>query len=194
VNLVTPGLFARFPDAGSFAEADQDEVELLIQSTGFFRNKSKNIILCCQQIVERHGGQVPATMEELVALTGVGRKTANVVLGNAFGVPGIPVDTHVGRLSQRLGLTTNTDPVAIEHDLAALLPKKEWTPFGHRMIYHGRQVCQARRPLCESCSLAKVCARVGVDQPPFPLTPQPPLPHRGEGESETLLPLLRKSS
>jgi endonuclease-3 len=162
VNQVTLALFARYPDADAFAAADPAELEALIQSTGFFRNKAKNILLCCQQLVERHGGVVPANMEELTALAGVGRKTANVVLGNAFGVPGIPVDTHVGRLSQRMGLTNHTDPVLIESDLAALLPKSAWTAFGHRMIYHGRAVCHARKPLCESCGLAAVCARRGV--------------------------------
>jgi endonuclease-3 len=162
VNLVTPALFARYPGAAAFAQADQAELERLIQSTGFFRNKARNIILCCRQLVERHGGQVPATMEELVPLPGVGRKTANVVLGNAFGTPGIPVDTHVGRLSQRLGLSTEADPVKIERDLMALLPKKEWTLFAHRMIFHGRQVCHARKPLCGECSLAPLCPRRGV--------------------------------
>jgi endonuclease-3 len=166
VNQVTPGLFARFPDAFAFAAADQAEVEALIQSTGFFRNKARNIITCCRQLVEKHAGEVPRSMDELVPLAGVGRKTANVVLGNAFGVPGLPVDTHVGRLSQRMGLTRATDPVRIEHDLAALIPKREWTAFGHRMIFHGRQVCHARRPQCEGCGLASACAKVGVKIPP----------------------------
>ncbi len=134
VNRVTPALFARYPDAAAFADADRAELERLIQSTGFFRNKARNIQLCCSRIVEKHGGQVPATMEELTSLPGVGRKTANVVLGNAFAVPGIPVDTHVGRLSRRMGLTVHADPVKIERDLMALIPRKEWTMFGHRMI------------------------------------------------------------
>lgn len=163
VNLITPALFARYPDVAAFATAELPELEAMVQSTGFYHNKAKNIILCSQQIVERHDGKVPATMEELVALAGVGRKTANVVLGNVFGVPGIPVDTHVGRLSQRMGLTEHTDPVRIEQDLAALLPERDWTKFGHRMIYHGRQVCHARRPLCESCALVQTCAQVGVE-------------------------------
>jgi endonuclease-3 len=162
VNLVTPALFARYPDAQAFATARRKELEKLIKSTGFFRNKAKNIIRCCKELVKRFGGEVPATMEDLVPLTGVGRKTANVLLGNAFAVPGIPVDTHVGRLSQRLGLTTHTDPVKIERDLMSVLPKKGWTDFGHRMIYHGRQVCFARKPACEKCGLARLCPRAGL--------------------------------
>jgi len=162
VNMVTPALFARYPDARAFAAAKPRELEQMIHSTGFFRNKARNIIACCRELVEKHGGEVPATMEELVPLPGIGRKTANVILGNAFGVPGIPVDTHVNRLSRRMGLTEATDPVKIEHDLAGLVPKKDWTMFGHRMIFHGRQVCHARKPLCEQCTLAEVCPRVGV--------------------------------
>ena len=162
VNLVTPALFARYPDAAAFANADRSELERLIQSTGFFRNKAHNIQLCCQALVANHDGQVPSTMEELTPLPGVGRKTANVVLGNAFAVPGIPVDTHVGRLSRRMGLTVQTDPVKVELELMKLIPKKEWTMFGHRMIHHGRGVCHARRPLCEECSLATFCPKIGV--------------------------------
>jgi endonuclease-3 len=162
VNMVTPALFARYPDAAAFANADQAELERMIQSTGFFRNKAKSIIACCKQIVEKHGGQVPATMEELTPLTGVGRKTANVILGNAFGIPGITVDTHVGRLSRRMGLTTEEDPEKVERTLMELIPKKEWTMFSHRMIYHGRQVCQARKPNCKGCALNKICPRVDV--------------------------------
>src|SRR5262245_15473877 len=143
VNMVTPALFARYPDAAAFAEANPSELERMIQSTGFFRNKAKSIIACCKQIVEMHGGQVPGTMEELNPLPGVGRKTANVILGNAFDVPGITVDTHVGRLSRRLGLTKEEPPEKVERDLMELIPKKEWTMFSHRMIYHGRQVCHA---------------------------------------------------
>jgi endonuclease-3 len=164
VNQVTPALFARYPDANAFAAADPAELEKMIKSTGFFRNKAKNIIACCRQLVELHGGEVPRTMEELVPLAGVGRKTANVILGNAYGVPGIPVDTHVGRLSQRMGLSLHADPVKIERDLMALIPRKEWTMFGHRMIFHGRQVCHARKPLCEECALAPFCPRQGVDR------------------------------
>jgi endonuclease III len=162
VNMVTPALFARYPDAAAFAAADRTELERMIQSTGFFRNKARNIQLCCRAIVEKHGGQVPSTMAELTPLPGVGRKTANVILGTAFGVPGIPVDTHVRRLSRRMGLTVHTDPVKIERDLMKLIPKKEWTMFGHRMILHGRQVCHARAPRCDDCVLAKLCPKIGV--------------------------------
>ena len=164
VNQVTPALFARYPDAFAFATADRAELEELIKSTGFFRNKAKSIIACCKQLMDLHGGEVPRTMEELVPLPGVGRKTANVILGNCFGVPGIPVDTHVGRLSQRMGLSVYSDPVKIERDLMDLVPRKEWTMFGHRMIFHGRQVCYARKPLCDSCALAKLCPRHGLDE------------------------------
>lgn len=163
VNRVTPALFTRYPDARALAEADQDELEKMIQSTGFFRNKAKNLIACCRQLLELHGGEVPRTMEELVPLPGVGRKTANVLLGNAFDVPGIAVDTHVGRLSQRMGLSEHSDPEKIERDLMGLIPRKEWTMFTHRMIFHGRQVCHARKPLCEECQLAALCPRQGVD-------------------------------
>jgi endonuclease-3 len=165
VNLVTPALFARYPDAAAFARAKPGELQKLIQSTGFFRNKARNIIACCQQLVEQHGGQVPATMEELVPLTGIGRKTANVILGNAFATPGIPVDTHVARLSQRMGLTTETHPVKIERDLMQLIPRKDWTDFGHCMIFHGRQVCHARNPNCDQCTLSRLCPKIGVNVP-----------------------------
>jgi endonuclease-3 len=162
VNLVTPALFQKYPDAKAFAEAAPHELERAIQSTGFFRSKAKNILSCCRRLVEEHGGEVPATMEELVRLAGVGRKTANVILGNAFGVPGIPVDTHVGRLSRRMALTTHTDPEKVEHDLMRLIPTREWTDFGHRMIFHGRQVCHARKPDCAGCVVCDLCPRVGV--------------------------------
>lgn len=165
VNLVTPALFRRYPDVHSFANADPKELEKMIQSTGFFRNKTKNIIACCRRIIEHHHGQVPNTLEELVKLPGIGRKTANVVLGNAFGVPGITVDTHVGRLSRRLGLSKHQDPVKVEHDLMKVLPKKMWTSFSHRLIFHGRQVCHSRKPLCEDCTLSKQCPKVGVPKP-----------------------------
>ena len=163
VNLVTPALFARYPDAQAFADADIAELETMIQSTGFFRNKAKNIQGCCQALVRDHGGEVPGSMEALVPLPGVGRKTANVVLGNAFGVPGITVDTHVGRLSNRLGFTKNTDAVKIESDLMELVPEKDWTIFSHRTIFHGRQVCHSRKPMCDACTLANLCPKVGVD-------------------------------
>lgn len=162
VNLVTPALFGRFADAAAFAKADRDELEQLIKSTGFFRNKARNIQECCRAIVAEHGGEVPDSLEILVALPGIGRKTANVVLGDAFGVPGITVDTHVGRLSRRIGLTTHTDPVKVEHDLMKLIPKKEWTSFSHRMIFHGRQVCFARKPNCDGCLLKTFCPKIGV--------------------------------
>jgi endonuclease-3 len=164
VNQVTPALFARYPDAAAFANARPAELEQAIQSTGFFRNKARSILECCKLLVAEHGGNVPGTMEELVRLPGIGRKTANVLLGNSFGVPGITVDTHVGRLSRRLGLTEETDPEKVERDLMGLIPKKEWTNFSHRMIFHGRQVCHARSPRCDDCGLAKVCPRVGVQQ------------------------------
>jgi endonuclease-3 len=162
VNIVTPSLFARYRDAKAFANANPRELEAAIQSTGFFRNKAKSIIAACKQIVERFRGDVPGSMEELVHLPGVGRKTANVILGNAFGIPGITVDTHVGRLSRRMGLTTHTDPVKVESDLMRLIPKKEWTMFSHRMILHGRRICQARKPQCDACVLNKVCPKICV--------------------------------
>jgi endonuclease III len=162
VNLVTPALFARYPSAQAFASAAPHELETAIQSTGFFRNKARNIISCCKMLVEKHGGEVPPTIEDLVPLAGIGRKTANVILGNAFGVPGITVDTHVGRVSRRLGLTAETDPEKVERDLMRLIPKKDWTMFSHRTIFHGRQICHARRPACGACALAKICPKIGV--------------------------------
>jgi endonuclease-3 len=164
VNLITPALFARYPDARAFAAADLRELEQYVKSTGFFRNKARNIQACCQALVEKHGGQVPATLEDLVPLQGVGRKTANVILGNAFDVPGITVDTHVGRLSRRMGLTRHEDPVKVEHDLMALVPRKDWTLFSHHLILHGRRVCNARKPDCASCVVKKLCPRVGVKE------------------------------
>jgi endonuclease-3 len=163
VNMVTPALFARYPDAKAFAAAETAELETMIQSTGFFRNKARNIQECCRRLVADFGGKVPSTLEELVGLPGIGRKTANVILGNAYDVPGITVDTHVGRLSRRMGLTTHTDPHKVELDLMKLIPRKEWTMFSHRMIFHGRQVCFARKPNCAGCTLAKVCPKIGVD-------------------------------
>ena len=157
VNMVTPGLFKRFPDARAFAEAEPAELEELIRSTGFFHNKARNIIGCCQALVMRHGGKVPADLEQLVALPGVGRKTANVVLGNAFGIPGVVVDTHVTRLSQRLGLTSQEDPNKIEIDLMELVPRDKWTLVAHLLIEHGRRVCNARAPRCAACVLGDLC-------------------------------------
>ena len=162
VNVVTPALFAKYPDAAAYANADLRKLETLIRPTGFFRNKAKSIQGCCRILVEKHGGQVPRTIEELVALPGVGRKTANVVLGNAFETPGITVDTHVGRLSRRLGFTKHEDAVKVEHDLMALFPKKDWTIASHRLIFHGRQICFARKPKCDECALAKLCPKIGV--------------------------------
>lgn len=162
VNRITPALFARFPTAHDFAVADQAEVERLVHKAGFFRSKAANIIASCRLLVAHHGGEVPASMDELVRLPGVGRKTANVVLGNSFGIPGLPVDTHVGRLSQRMALTVHTDPVKIEADLNALVPREQWTLFSHRMIFHGRQVCHSRKPACETCTLAPHCPKVGT--------------------------------
>jgi endonuclease-3 len=165
VNIVTKDLFKNYPDAEAFAAAKVSDLERAVQTTGFFRNKAKNIKACCSELVAHHGGEVPQDLETLVKLAGVGRKTANVVLGTAFGIPtGVVVDTHVGRLSKRLGLTTHNDPVKIERDLMAILPKREWVDFAHRMIAHGRQVCVARKPRCSICPLADVCPRIGVKE------------------------------
>lgn len=162
VNKVTPILFARFPDAPTMADAEAAELEAIIKPTGFYHNKAKNIIACAQTLVNDHQGQVPNTLEALTSLPGVGRKTANVVLGNAFDTPGMVVDTHIGRLSRRLGLTKNTDPVKVEHDLMKLFPPTEWTILGHRLIFHGRQVCDARKPKCGECTMREFCPKVGV--------------------------------
>jgi len=163
VNLVTPALFARYPTAKAYATADLRELESYIQSTGFFRAKAKNIQAACEKLVDDYGGEVPNNLDALVKLPGVGRKTANVVLGDCFGVPGITVDTHVGRLSRRLGLTSHSDPAKVEQDIMELLPAKDWVMFNHRMITHGRQVCFSRKPDCEHCALAKICPKIGVE-------------------------------
>jgi endonuclease-3 len=165
VNIVTPALFARYKTAADFAASKPEELEEYIKSTGFFRNKAKNIRAACQAIVEQHGGQVPGTLEDLIKLPGVGRKTANVILGNAFQTPGITVDTHVGRLSRRLGLTKLDDPVKVEFALMEIVPQSDWTNFSHLLILHGRNICFARKPLCESCVLAEVCPKIGVRNP-----------------------------
>lgn len=157
VNQVTPALFARYGDPASMASADRDELEGLIRSTGFFRAKAESLLGLSRDIVERYDGEVPARLRDLTTLRGVGRKTANVVLGNAFGVPGITVDTHMGRLARRLGLTVNEDPVAVERDLMALLERREWTLFSHRVIFHGRRRCKARKPECGACEIAALC-------------------------------------
>ncbi len=158
VNLVTPALFARYPDARALARGPQDDVEALIRSTGFFRNKAKNLIAMAQAVVARHGGRIPDTMEALRALPGVGRKTANVVLGNAFGRnEGVTVDTHVGRIARLLRLTAEDDPEKVEQDLMTLFPQDRWTLLSHLLISHGRAVCVARRPRCDACVLAADC-------------------------------------
>lgn len=165
VNVVTRDLFRKYRSAADYARAETSELERDIQSTGFFRNKAKNIQGCARRLVEEHGGQVPADMEALVQLPGVGRKTANVVLGTAFGIAsGVVVDTHVSRLAQRMGLTRQKDPVKIEEDLMRLLPAEEWIAFSHRLILHGRRVCGARKPLCDVCPLTDICPRIGVSE------------------------------
>jgi len=164
VNLATPELFARWPDAAALAAADPTEVEDVLRPTGFFRAKTRAVIGIGQALVERFGGEVPRRIEDLVTLPGVGRKTANVVLGNAFGVPGITVDTHVQRLSHRLGYTTSEDPVVIEAELGALLERREWTMASHRLIFHGRRTCFARRPACGACPVAALCPSAGVGE------------------------------
>ncbi len=157
VNMTTPALFKRYPDARALAEADPAEVEKMIQATGFFRAKTKSIIGCCQALLERFDGEVPPRMEDLVTLPGVGRKTANVVLGVAFALPGLAVDTHVTRLSGRLGLTRQKDPVKIEAEVCRMLPPQKWSDFGLRLIMHGRRVCNARKPDCPACVLNDFC-------------------------------------
>ena len=158
VNIVTKSLFRKYPNPTAFAAAAQPAMERDIRQTGFFRNKAKAVIAASKSIMENHGGEVPRTMEELTALPGVGRKTANVVLGNAFNLPvGVVVDTHVTRVSGRLGLTAHSDPVKIEQDLMKLIPQKEWTIFSHRLIAHGRKICVARKPKCRECFLNDVC-------------------------------------
>lgn len=169
VNIVTKSLFRKYPTPEAFANASQVEMETDVKQTGFFRNKAKAVIACSKALVEKHGGEVPRTMEELTALPGVGRKTANVVLSNAMNTPvGIVVDTHVTRVSGRLGLTSNADPEKIEQDLMPLLPRSEWTAFGHRIIYHGRETCIARKPNCPDCVVNDLCPSADLataDQP-----------------------------
>jgi endonuclease-3 len=161
VNMVTPVLFSRYRTAADYAAADRDEVEKIIQSTGFFRAKTTSLIGLGQALCDRFGGEVPPRLRDLVTLPGVGRKTANVVLGNAFGVPGITVDTHFFRLARRFGWTTQDDPVKIEHEVGALIPRSEWTMLSHRLIWHGRRMCHARRPACGVCPLARLCPAYG---------------------------------
>jgi endonuclease-3 len=162
VNLTTPALFARYRSALDYARADRAELEELIRPTGFYRNKATALIRLGQQLVERFDGEVPHTMAELVSLPGVGRKTANVILGNAFGVPGITVDTHFGRLVRRWRWTEETDPVKVEHAVGDLIERNQWTLLSHRVIFHGRRVCHARRPACGVCVLARDCPSYGL--------------------------------
>jgi endonuclease-3 len=162
VNLVTPVVFAKYRTAADYAAADRAELESLIQSTGFFRAKTNALIGLGQALVERFDGEVPGRLKDLVTLPGVGRKTANVVLGNAFGVPGITVDTHFGRLVRRFGWTTEEDPVKVEHLIGALFPKKDWTMLSHRLIFHGRRRCHAKKPACGACPVAQWCPSYGA--------------------------------
>jgi endonuclease-3 len=157
VNRVTPALFARYPTPQALAAADPVELESIIRSTGFFRAKARNLIGMARTVTERFGGEIPRTLDDLVTLPGVGRKTANVVLGNAFGVPGLTVDTHFGRLVRRFGWTREKDPVKVEFAVAALFPRRDWTRLSHELIWHGRRICHARRPECGICPLARLC-------------------------------------
>jgi endonuclease-3 len=162
VNRLTPALFARLPNARAFAECDIKELQRLIKPSGFYKSKAKNLRACCTELVNRFGGEVPTALDDLVTLPGVGRKTANVVLGHAFGTPGVTVDTHVGRLTRRLGLTRHKDPVKVELALAEIVPQEEWLHFSGRLIMHGRKVCRSRKPRCEKCALADLCPKIGV--------------------------------
>jgi endonuclease-3 len=165
VNLVTADLFKKYRSAADYARAPQPELEQAIKTAGFFRNKAKSLKSCCQALVEKHGNQVPRTMEELTQLGGVGRKTANVVLGNAYGINcGVVVDTHVARLSQRLGLTRETGPEKIEQELMKLVPQEQWTMFSHWLIWHGRRRCSARSPDCAGCEIKALCPRLGLPE------------------------------
>ncbi len=161
VNLVTPTLFARYPTAADYAGSDRDELEKILHPTGFYRAKANSLIGLGQALCDRFGGEVPAKLKDLVTLPGVGRKTANVVLGNAFGIPGITVDTHFGRLARRFHWTTDTNPVKVEAQVATLIPRRDWTDLSQRMIWHGRRVCFARRPACGACGLALLCPSFG---------------------------------
>jgi endonuclease-3 len=174
INTITPALFAKYPDPASLAAADQTELEQLIFKSGFFRNKAANLLAMMRKVVADYGGELPRTMEELCALPGVGRKTANVVLGNAMGIAsGIVVDTHISRVAPRLGLTVQHDPVKIENELMALVPKDQWIAFGNRMIHHGRYICLAQKPLCDQCPLAPLCPSAFADVPPPKPKPTP---------------------
>jgi endonuclease-3 len=162
VNMVTPVVFAKYPSAADYAAADRAELEKMIQSTGFFRAKTTSLIALGQALCDRFGGEVPRKLDDLVTLPGVGRKTANVVLGNAFGVPGITVDTHFGRLARRFGWTKNGQPDKVEREVGALFPKSEWTMLSHRLIWHGRRVCHSRRPACGACGIGRLCPSFGL--------------------------------
>ena len=176
VNMVTPVLFARYPTVESLARARQEDVEEIIKSTGFFRNKAKSIIAMAGALADSHGGEVPSVMDTLVTLPGIGRKTANVILGNAFNMnEGVVVDTHVGRLATRLGLTSATDPVKVEQGLMRLFPREQWTMLAHLLIFHGRRVCDAKKPRCAECTLADICPSSGIGNGP---------PKAGKGNRE----------
>jgi endonuclease-3 len=164
VNMVTPALFAKYPDAAAYAGADRAELEDMIRSTGFFRAKADSLLKLGARLVEDFDGKVPNRLDQLVTLPGVGRKTANVVLGNAFGIPGITVDTHFGRLVRRFGWTEETDPVKVEHAVGALFEKKDWTMLSHRVIFHGRRTCHSRRPACGACPVAGDCPSYGIGE------------------------------
>jgi endonuclease-3 len=171
VNTVTPALFERFAGPGALAAASPEDVEPLIRRAGMSRQKSRTLVRLAAQVLDQFAGAVPATMEELITLPGVGRKTANVVLGNAFSIPGLPVDTHVTRVSGRLGLTKSTDPAVIEAELTAMLPPAEWTMASHRLIFQGRYVCHARRPACRECTITALCAAAELTVPGGPTRP-----------------------
>ena len=164
VNQITPLLFARYPDARRMAEADPVELEAILKPTGFFRAKARNLLALCTRLVDEYDGEVPGRLADLVTLPGVGRKTANVVLGNAFGIPGITVDTHFGRLARRFGWTESDDPVRIESDVAELFEPKDWTMLSHRVVFHGRRVCHSRKPACGACAVANWCPSYGMGE------------------------------
>ncbi len=181
VNQVTPDLFCKYPNAAAFTELEQAEIEEAIRPTGFFRQKARTLQACCTELARRFAGEVPATLEELITLPGVGRKTANLVLGEAFGVPGIVVDTHVRRVAARIGLTNSKDPDRIEQDLMRIIPKNRWTRFSHQLIWHGRTICAARKPVCDSCSIRPDCdyGQNAIRDPALQKksTPRPPRRH-----------------
>jgi endonuclease-3 len=164
VNQITPMLFARYPDARSMAEADPAELEVILKPTGFFRAKARNVMALCNRLVDEYDGEVPPRLQDLVTLPGVGRKTANVVLGNAFGIPGITVDTHFGRLARRFGWTESDDPVRVEADVAELFEPRDWTMLSHRVVFHGRRVCHSRKPACGACGVATWCPSYGAGE------------------------------